>query len=269
MRIDILGSGSRGNAIVVDGQHDEGSVLVDCGFGPRILADRMKRSGVTPLDVQAVLITHEHADHASGLAKAVRRWKWPVAATPGTAGELADGPPVTHRLSSGRPLRLAGLTFETIRTPHDARESVAFVITDDRTGVRVGLVYDLGHWTPSIAERLRNLDAIVLESNHDVDMLAYGPYPAFLKARVAGTRGHLSNADAGALAHAVSHRGLGTLVLAHLSEQNNTPSVALATMKSALRGSRFRGRIGAALQDRPMHFVVGTTRSARQLALDL
>lgn len=269
MKVDILGSGSRGNAIVLDGQDGEGSVLVDCGFGPRILAGRMKAAGVRPQEVQAVIVTHEHADHVSGLHKAVRRWKWPVAATAGTAAEMTHRPTLAHKLVSGRVLRLAGLSIETMRTPHDAAESVAFLVTHDRSGIRVGLVYDLGHWTPSMVERLRGLDAIVLESNHDVEMLQYGPYPAFLKARVAGAKGHLSNVDAGALARRVVHRGLGTIVLAHLSEQNNTPGVAMNTMKAALQGSGFRGRLGAAHQDRPVQFIVGASRQSRQLALEL
>lgn len=269
MKIDILGSGSRGNAIVVDGEDDDGALLIDCGFGPRILAARMKAAGVDPHEIQGVLLTHEHADHAAGLHKAVRRWHWPVAATAGTAVGLSSPVTITHRLARGRALHLAGMTVETIRTPHDATESVAFIVTHERSGCRVALVYDLGHWTPTMAQRLGGLDAIIVESNHDDEMLQFGNYPPFLKARVAGPKGHLSNVEAAALTRAVVHRGLATIVLAHLSEENNTPALALGAMRHGLRGSAFRGRLGIAHQDRPVHFTVGSSSRTRQLLLGL
>jgi len=269
VKIDILGSGSRGNAIVVDGEDDDGAVLIDCGFGPRILASRMTAAGVDPHEVQGVIVTHEHADHAAGLHKAVRRWHWPVAATAGTAVGLASPVTLAHRLTRGRTLHLAGMIIETIRTPHDATESVAFVLTHERSGCRVAFVYDLGHWTPTMAQRLNGLDAIIVESNHDDDMLHAGNYPPFLKARVAGPKGHLSNMEAAALARAVVHRGLGTIVLAHLSEENNTPALALGAMRNGLHGTSFRGRLGIAHQDRLVHFTVGSSSRTRQLSLGL
>ena len=270
MRVDILGSGSRGNALVIDAGDETGAVLVDCGFGPRILARRMKRAGIRPQDISTVVVTHEHQDHVRGLGQAVRRWKWDVAATEGTARATPGlATALTHRLASGRRLRLAGLTVETLRTPHDATESVGLIVTHERSGARLGVVYDLGHWTTSMAERLRGVDALILEANHDEEMLQAGPYPAFLKQRVAGANGHLCNADAAALARTVMHRGLGTIVLAHLSEQNNTPALALATVRQALRGTGFRGGLRAAQQDGALHFEIGPARRTRQLAFDL
>ncbi len=270
MKIDILGSGSRGNALVIDGQDDSGAVLIDCGFGPRILAGRMKQAGVRPQDVSTVVVTHEHQDHVRGVGQAVRRWKWDVAATEGTAQATTGLMAVlTYRLFKGRKVRLAGLTIETLRTPHDAAESVGLIVTHDRSGARVGVVYDLGHWTPSLAERLRGLDALVIEANYDEEMLHFGPYPMFLKERVAGAKGHLCNADAAALARTVMHRGLGTIVLAHLSEQNNLPHLALATVRQGLRGTCFRGALHTAQQDAALHFEIGPSRRTRQLAFDL
>jgi phosphoribosyl 1,2-cyclic phosphodiesterase len=270
VKLDILGSGSRGNALVIDAEDDEGAVLVDCGFGPRILAGRMNRAGVDPKAVRAVIVTHEHQDHVRGVRQAARRWGWEVAATDGTARATPGlSAALTYRLVSGRRLQLAGYSIETIRTPHDAAESVGLVFTHERTGMRTGIVYDLGHWTPSIADRLRRLDALVLEANHDVEMLANGPYPRFLKERVAGAKGHLSNADSAALARAVTHRGLSTIVLAHLSEQNNLPDLALRAVRHGLRGTGFGGTLAAAHQDIGLHVPLGASRRARQLALDL
>lgn len=269
MKIDILGSGSRGNALVIDSEDDAGTLLVDCGFGPRVLAGRMKQAGIRPQDVSTVIVTHEHQDHVGGLRQAVRRWKWDVSATEGTARANGFLPALTHRLTSGRRLRLAGLSIETLRTPHDAAESVGLIITHERSGTRLGVVYDLGHWTPSMAERLRGLDALILEANHDEEMLQAGSYPDFLKKRVGGANGHLCNADAAALARTVMHRGLRTIVLAHLSEQNNLPDLALATVRQSLRGTGFRGALHAAHQDRALHFELGPGQRTRQLAFDL
>ncbi|MEP7344271.1 MAG: MBL fold metallo-hydrolase [Gemmatimonadaceae bacterium] len=269
MKIDILGSGSRGNALVIDGEDNSGAVLIDCGFGPRILAGRMKHVGVRPQDVSTVVVTHEHHDHVRGVRQAIRRWKWEVAATEGTARCAGLKTALKYQLSSGRKVRLAGLTIETLRTPHDAAESVGVIVTHERSGARIGVVYDLGHWTPSIAARLRGLDALVLEANHDEEMLQAGPYPIFLKERVAGSKGHLCNADAANLARSVAHRGLTTIVLAHLSEENNLPHLALATVRQGLRGTGFRGTLHVALQNEALHFELGPSRRTRQLSFDL
>lgn len=269
MKVDVLGSGSRGNALVVDGDDGLGTVLVDCGFGPRILTQRMRNAGVDPQDVAAVLVTHEHADHVCGLRQATRRWKWPVAATMGTAAEVRDLPDaLAYRITPGRRFKLAGLSVETFRTPHDAVESVGFVITHQRTGVRLGILYDLGHWTAAMATRLGDLDMLIIEANHDEDMLRTGPYPPYLKARVGGPYGHLSNVAAGRLCRQLVHRGLHTIVLAHLSEHNNTPGMAVSSVRQALRGTGFRGSIRAALQDTGLRVEPGTSSAPRQLALE-
>jgi phosphoribosyl 1,2-cyclic phosphodiesterase len=270
VRIDVLGSGSRGNAVVIDGGDDTGALLVDCGFGPRTLAARLRAVGLRPQQISDVVLTHEHSDHVCGALKARRRWNWRLSATAGTTRTtpgLADA--VTYRLSAGRRLRLAGLSVETVRTPHDAAESVALVVTHEKSGARVGLVWDLGHWTASIAAHLQRLDALVVETNHDPEMLRTGPYPPFLQARVAGRHGHLSNDEGAALAAAVAHRGLRTVVAAHLSEQNNLPSLALGVLRHRLTRSRFGGAVHAARQDAALTFEVGRPRRATQLALDL
>lgn len=271
LTITVLGSGSRGNAILVDGS--EGSVLVDAGFGARALARRFEAAGRTPHEVGALLLSHEHVDHACGAGVASARWRWPVYATTPTLAALAttDGAPAhTVPLESG--LVVCGLRVEHVSVPHDAADCRALVLTDERSGARVGVVLDCGGVAPHLATFLDRLDLLVLESNHDETMLAQGPYPWPLKQRIRGGRGHLSNSAAGELARACVHRGLRGLVLAHLSETNNTPDVALASMRSALTGTRrMPVHLLAALQGTPADAVsadgsIGRLR-ARQLSL--
>jgi phosphoribosyl 1,2-cyclic phosphodiesterase len=268
MKVDILGSGSSGNAVVVDG--GEGPVLIDCGFGPRTIATRMRAADVRAEDVVVAVLTHEHSDHVSGIVQAGRKWGWRVAATAGTIrgtpGLKALSPEV---VTAPQRLRAAGLVLEFLATPHDAAESIAVIVTHAASGCRMAVVTDLGHWTPAIAKRLQYLDALVLEANHDVEMLRTGPYPVFLQKRIAGPEGHLSNEDASSLCAEATHPALRTVVLAHLSEKNNTPQVALGTVKAGLKRANFRGTLLAASQSSVLSFEIGVTHRTRQLALSL
>jgi phosphoribosyl 1,2-cyclic phosphodiesterase len=141
------------------------------------------------------------------------------------------------------------MSVRSVPTPHDANQSVGFVVTSRSTGARAGLFYDIGHVSRAIASACESLDILVLESNHDVDLLRNGPYPRWLQARIASKIGHLSNHDAGVFARTAVTRELNHLVLAHLSEQNNTPRVALSAMTVALARTRFRGGVTTAKQD--------------------
>jgi phosphoribosyl 1,2-cyclic phosphodiesterase len=242
----MLGSGSSGNAILIE--CDGSRLLVDCGFGTRTLAARLKAIGVAPESIEGCLITHEHTDHVKGAASAAKRWGWGIYATPGTARarELMKTPVLTF--APGMTVDFPRMTVEATATPHDAAESVGFVVTSKSTGARAGLFYDIGCVTRAIAKACECLDILVLESNHDDDMLRNGPYPRWLQSRIASRTGHLSNRDAGSFARTAVTRGLHHLVLAHLSENCNTPHVALENMRGAV-GSRFRGTLTAAHQD--------------------
>jgi phosphoribosyl 1,2-cyclic phosphodiesterase len=140
--------------------------------------------------------------------------------------------------------------LETVPVSHDANEPIAVIVTSMGEGSRAGIVYDLGHITETVSRALDKLDVLVIEANHDEGMLRAGPYPPSLQARIRGKFGHLSNGDAGRLAGGSIHRGLNNIVLAHLSEKNNTPKTALTTVGDALRRARFRGRLTAASQDK-------------------
>ncbi|MEO7964846.1 MAG: MBL fold metallo-hydrolase [Gemmatimonadaceae bacterium] len=268
MNISILGSGSRGNAVVVES--DGARILIDAGFPARTLAARLATAGIPPESITALVLTHEHVDHISGACSAARRWGWKVYATAGTiAGTtgLSELRPIV--IDTRETLTLDTMQVRCIRTPHDAAESIAVVVDAPSSGTRIGVAYDLGHVPAAIDTSMRQLDALILEANHDDEMLRAGPYPPSVQARIAGSHGHLSNTAAARLARTVAHRGLRHIVLAHLSENNNTPAVARQAIDTALRGSAFRGSLTVAGQDAVTQFAVERARRVEQLSLNL
>jgi phosphoribosyl 1,2-cyclic phosphodiesterase len=247
VKLWMLGSGSSGNAILVE--CDGSRLLIDCGFGTRTLAGRLKTIDIAPESIDGCLLTHEHWDHLKGAPTGARRWGWGVYATPGTSIARALRKTKVQRFTPGTTLEFPGMTVETVSMPHDARQPVGFVITGRSTGARAGVFHDLGRVTRGVARACETLDLLVIESNHDDEMLRNGPYPPFVRARIAGDFGHLSNRHAARFVREVATRQLNHLVLAHLSENCNTEQVALTTMRAALAKSRFRGTLTAAKQD--------------------
>ena len=268
MIVSILGSGSRGNAVVIE--CDGARILVDAGFPARTLASRLATVGVPPESIGALVLTHEHTDHISGACTAARRWGWTVYATAGTiAGTPGLGALRPIAIDTSEPLELDTMRVRCIRTPHDAAESIAVVVDAPSSGTRLGIAYDLGHVPAGVDAAMRQLDALIVEANHDDDMLRCGPYPPMVQARIAGSHGHLSNAAAARLARAVAHRGLRHVVLAHLSQNNNSPQVARGAVDTALRGGSFRGALTVAGQNAVTQFSVERARRVQQLAFDL
>jgi len=266
MNVAILGSGSKGNAVVLEA--DGARVLVDAGFPARTLARRLLAAEIAPESIGAVVLTHEHGDHVSGACRAARSWGWRVYATAGTIAAtpgLAALRPQT--IAAGERVVLDGMQLQCVRTPHDARDPIAIVAEAAATGTRVGIAYDLGHVPMAVEQALRQLDALILEANHDDEMLRAGPYPVVVQDRIAGAHGHLSNRAAADLARTVAHRGLRHLVLAHLSQHNNTPDVARATVDRAVRATSFRGSLTVARQDAVTSFAVERARRVEQLSL--
>lgn len=232
-RFASLGSGSRGNALVVE--NDGTIVLVDCGFGPRELARRLALLELSAGDIAAVLLTHEHSDHVAGAAAVARGSGASVYLTHGTAAAVAasfDSRVTTRLIDSHTTFRVGGLEVQPYPVPHDAREPVQFVFSDGAR--RLGILTDAGHVTPHITATLSGCDALLLECNHDVAMLESGRYPPRLKQRIRGRYGHLDNDAAGRLLGAIDTSRLRHLVAAHLSEENNTPALARAALASAL-----------------------------------
>lgn len=250
MRIWSLGSGSSGNALVIEsGEH---RLLLDCGFGPRALATRLRAIGVAPESIGALLLTHEHVDHAQGAERAQKKWRWPVVATAGTLRPLRGIEGRWRRpVSSGIDIAIDGFVIEAVDVPHDAAAPTAFVITATASGARLGVAHDLGAVPQALTGRFAECDILCLEANHDPRMLREGPYPAALKARIRGGRGHLSNEEGGALAAALAHPGLRAVVLLHLSAVNNAPEVAVAAVRRHLRTTAFTGTLCAAPRREP------------------
>lgn len=261
MKLWVLGSGSRGNAIVVE---SEGSrLMVDVGFGPRVLKKRLEAAGIPPESIEACIITHEHSDHIRGAARAAKRWQWPLFLTHGTFNGSrlsALGTPAA-KITAGITIGFTEMDVTPFTTPHDAEESIGVIVTARSSGARAGIVTDLGWASPTVREMVRDVDMLVVESNHDEHMLATGPYPVSLQRRISSRSGHLSNAQCASLVADSMSARLRTVVLAHLSEENNTPKVAFDTMRPVLNRTRFKGKLAWAAQD----FVVGPfTASAGQ-----
>ncbi len=249
MKVWSLGSGSKGNAVLVESGNAR--ILVDAGFAPRTLAQRLQSISVAPASITDCVITHEHGDHCRGAAAAAARWGWRLHATTGTISGctgLADAQP--QSFTAGATLTIAGMTVDTIASPHDANESVVLVVTS-RDGIRLGLAYDLGHVPETVATALGRLDMLVLESNHDEGMLRAGPYPASVRARIASTTGHLSNRAAAECAIRSVNPNLAHVLLAHMSEKCNDHGLAVTGMRAALNRTAFRGQVAPLLQHAP------------------
>ena len=268
MKLWVLGSGSRGNAVLVEGGGSR--LLIEAGFGPRILKKRLGAIGVEPESIDACVITHEHSDHIRGAARAAWRWKWPLLVTQGTYenSRLALHGTPAGRFRAGSTLDVADFTIETFRTPHDATEPIGLVVTSRTSGVRAAICTDIGHASRSVRTMVRDVDMLVIESNHDDDMLANGPYPLSVQRRIAGSFGHLSNRECSALVRDSVTSRLRQIVLAHLSENNNTPTAAYESMRTAMKSTRFRGAMIPALQDQVLGpFAPQGTKSGVQLSL--
>ncbi len=233
MRFASLGSGSRGNATVVEAGATR--LMIDCGFSCAETEKRLDRLEIEPESIDAILVTHEHSDHIAGVARFSRRFGTEVWMTHGTelmhqGGELA----ALRCFSSHQSFRIGDITVDPFPVPHDAREPCQFVFS--RGESRLGLLTDAGSITRHMVEALDGLDALILEFNHDPQMLAEGPYPPSLKARVGGDYGHLSNSQAASLLEKLDLGRLKLLVAAHLSEKNNHPDLAHEHLSRVLDG---------------------------------
>lgn len=250
MRLWVLGSGSAGNATLLESNGTR--VLIDAGFPPRVLATRLSQLGVACESIEAVVLTHEHHDHVRGACMSAARWGWSLHATHGTIAALPELATCGARaFRAGDELSLGDFALRTHVVSHDAAEPVAVIATARWSGTRAGIAYDLGRATGSLREQLCDLDLLVVETNHDVQRLRSGPYPAVVQQRIAGNKGHLSNEAGADLAAEMAHRGLAHVILAHLSRRCNEPALALRAVRQALRRTRFQGSIHAASQDRP------------------
>lgn len=236
MRFRSLASGSSGNATLVEAGSgaETRRVLVDCGLGIRLLQERLALSGLGLNDLHALFITHEHADHIGCATTLARRHRIPVWMSHGTWLSIGE-PELGDRLHLARDLQtieLGPLRLTPLTVPHDAREPLQLVC---QAGSRkLGLLTDLGHITSHVLQQLAGCHALLLEANHDADLLARSSYPAFLKRRIGGDWGHLENRASAEALRRLRHPGLHCVVAAHLSEQNNRPELVQALLAEAL-----------------------------------
>jgi len=235
VRFASLGSGSKGNCLVAEAAGSR--VLLDCGLAPRETARRLERLGLAPADIHGVLVTHEHDDHAGHAYAFGAQHGIPVHLTHGTrraqeaAGKAAAGV-VLSEIRAGEPFAVGAIRVEPFTVPHDAREPVQFVLGDGAR--RLGVLTDLGASTSHVEAMLTACDALVLETNHELELLWGGDYPKWLKERISGPFGHLDNAASGRLLAALDRSRLKHVIAAHLSQQNNTAELARSALATAL-----------------------------------
>jgi phosphoribosyl 1,2-cyclic phosphodiesterase len=248
MKVAVLGSGSKGNAIAIQSQNT--TLLLDCGFGPRSLRRRMRDSGIDVETVTAIILTHEHGDHARGTGKLAERFGCAVYASPGTLAAVSHlcGSVETVALESHRSVSLGSFEVTATRTNHDAVEPLALRVRDSVSGTVLGLAYDVGRSTTGIRHLLSGCNCLIVEANHDDVMLRTGPYPPSVRQRIAGSGGHLSNRAAAELLSELMHPGLETVVLAHLSSTCNSPRLAGDTVRDVLLEKGFNGDLLVAPQ---------------------
>lgn len=234
MRLCSIASGSSGNCVYVGS--DTTHLLMDVGISGKRTEAGLQQLGLTMRDIDGICITHEHSDHISGLGVLSRKYSIPIYATRGTAEAILQSTPVggideslIQIITPDERCVIKDISLYPIRTSHDAADPVAYRI--DHDGRRVGLITDLGCYNDYTVECLRNLDLLYLEANHDVHMLQVGPYPYYLKQRILGERGHLSNEAAGKLLSRLLHDGMQAVVLGHLSKENNLPELAYESVR--------------------------------------
>ncbi len=231
MRFASLGSGSRGNATLV--LHKKTTLLVDCGFSAKETEKRLQQFNINADALTAIVLTHEHSDHINGVRVLARKYNLPVYATVGTASCLAaDVMSLVTEFSSHNRFTINDIEINPFPVPHDAREPSQFVFNSGKH--RLGLLTDVGISTPVIEQALSGCDALLLEANHDMEMLDNSVYPEHLKYRVSGRLGHLNNVQSSKLIEKIDTSNLQHIIAMHLSEKNNSPNIVAPLFSQAL-----------------------------------
>jgi phosphoribosyl 1,2-cyclic phosphodiesterase len=242
MRIVTLYSGSKGNSTYIEA--GDAAILIDAGKSAKKLCSALSSIGVCIDDINAIFITHEHNDHVCALETLTKKHKIPIHMASGCAAKFSSErfELLRENIVCHPPLfevEINGTLISSFATPHDSNMSVGYRIEFCEDGKRhaIGLATDIGYVTKDICQGLCGCEAVVLESNHDIDMLKDGPYPYDLKKRILSKRGHLSNKDSALLCSGLAKRGTHSFILAHLSEENNTPGIALDEFLSTVADS--------------------------------
>ncbi len=259
MRFSVLSSGSKANSTFVEVGSQR--ILIDCGLSATQVCKRLVSLGIDPTSIQGILITHEHSDHITGAASLARRLKIPIYANEATAAFI-DAPYALEKFVTGEDFCIGDAAIRSFGIVHDASDPVGFLI--EAQGIKFAQATDLGKVTTVVREALSGVHALVLESNHDLGMLYTSHYPWELKQRIASSHGHLSNDVAGRLLRDLAHPELGTVVLGHLSENCNSPAIALKTVKTYLDGAIKDSQIscGAVASPTPLYSVESRVEDA-------
>lgn len=254
-RVSILGSGSGGNCAVISSATT--SIMVDAGFSRRETLRRMAMAGEQPERISALLVSHEHHDHVAGLPRLARGLRVPIFINEGTRAALGECGAALERVecfAAGRSFTIGDIEVRPFTVPHDAADPVAFSFWVE--GVKIAFITDLGYLAENVCEAARGAACLVIESNHDLEMLKLGPYPWSLKQRVLSRVGHLSNDGLAAFLGGSYDGAAAHLVLAHLSQNNNMPELARLTAEQALGGRLFPPQLHVAAQGAPLDPIV-------------
>ncbi len=235
LRVSTLFSGSSGNCTLL--RTDNTAILVDCGKNCKAVCEALKAEGMELSDIDAVFVTHEHRDHISALDVMMRKRPIPIHVTTPSAPELCRGRSAKENAVVHPGVifeeKVGDITVSSFPLPHDSAAHVGYTVVSD-DGDRAGVATDIGFVTVEAFERLRGCRQLVLEANHDISMLKSGPYPYYLKQRILSRRGHLSNEECATLCRGLSEVGAESIILAHLSAENNTPELALSAANALL-----------------------------------
>ena len=235
MKLSVYASGSSGNCLLLSSGSTH--ILIDAGISKRRIEGSLAQSGLSMREIGGVLITHEHSDHISGLKMLLKYYALPVYAPRTVAnrlrGCLPEAEPYLRVIPVNESFAIGDLTVTAFHTPHDTDESVGYRV---QSGGVFALATDMGHVTEEVLNALSGADAVLIESNHDEEMLRYGPYPVYLKRRILSDRGHLSNACCAELARALALGGTKQIILGHLSRENNTPALAMQAARESTAG---------------------------------
>ena len=246
LAVCVLASGSKGNAIYIsDGFTD---ILVDAGLSAIEIKRRLKSRGLNPKDLNAIVVTHEHSDHIQAVSVLSRQLKLPIYISRKIEKKVTGRNSLyeIRTFNSGSTFQINNLAIHPFAVSHDAADPVGFII--GQNGSRIGVATDLGTVTTQVKENLKHCHLLILEANHDPDMLINGPYPWYLKRRIQSSSGHLSNEQSKHLLTELQHEGLEHVILAHLSQTNNTPQKVIAEVSEAL--TRYKPRLTVASQER-------------------
>ena len=235
MKLSVFASGSSGNCLLLSGSGTH--ILIDAGISMRRIQQSLARSDLSMREIGGVLITHEHSDHISGLKMLIKHCAPPIYAPRTVAnrlrGCLPEAEGLLHVIPVNEAFTIGSLTVNAFHTPHDTDESVGYRVEGE--GI-FALATDMGHVTEEVFSALSGADTVLIESNHDEEMLRYGPYPVYLKRRILSDRGHLSNACCAQLSRKLALGGTRRIILGHLSRENNTPALALSAARESTAG---------------------------------